>query len=67
MIEFDALFCTATLKDYHNNYDGPKKINLTNILSIHEVSFNLIISTNNVNILFINLCTFFLINVVINN
>lgn len=51
---FDTLLCTATFVDYQNDFDSPIMINMTNILSIHEVSFSLIIMTNNINILFMN-------------
>lgn len=39
-IEFDSLLCTATFVDYHNDFNSPIMINMANILSIHEVSFN---------------------------
>lgn len=51
---FDTLLCTATFVDYQNDIDGIKIINMTNILNFHEVSLNLKIMTNNINILFMN-------------
>lgn len=56
VMAFNTLLCTATLLDYQNDIDGPKIINMTNILNFHEVSFNLKIITNNINI-FKNSCT----------
>lgn len=51
MIEFDRSMCAATFKNDHKDFGNLKIINMKNIMSIHEVSFNYIISINNINVI----------------